>query len=224
MTWPRSSSPRFGMTSPVTRNADRGLCTERAGYLRPQERGPDRGRCARRAFASTSAEAGSHSACRPDLSAWSKAIANGYPLAAVTGTDRFREAATQDLCDGLVLVWRRLDGRGGRHHQDPAGHGAIAHMECQGGGFAPDWTPLAAKHGVPIRQSGPVRCRWSCSRATPTSRRPRRSARPPCERRLFASEAQHVPVRCTEPADIDFILAAADAGFKSVAVEAAARV
>ena len=31
----------------------------------------------------------------PDLSAWSKAIANGYPLAAVLGTDRFREAATK---------------------------------------------------------------------------------------------------------------------------------
>lgn len=28
-----------------------------------------------------------------DLSAWSKGIANGYPLAAVTGTDRWREAA-----------------------------------------------------------------------------------------------------------------------------------
>jgi glutamate-1-semialdehyde 2,1-aminomutase len=32
---------------------------------------------------------------RPDLSAWSKAIANGYALAAVTGKDRFREAATR---------------------------------------------------------------------------------------------------------------------------------
>src|SRR3546814_17749799 len=30
---------------------------------------------------------------RPDLAAWSKAIANGYPLAAVTGGDRWREAA-----------------------------------------------------------------------------------------------------------------------------------
>lgn len=30
----------------------------------------------------------------PDLSAWSKAIANGYPLAAVLGNDKFRTAAT----------------------------------------------------------------------------------------------------------------------------------
>ena len=30
---------------------------------------------------------------QPDLSAWSKAIANGYALAAVTGNDRYREVA-----------------------------------------------------------------------------------------------------------------------------------
>ena len=29
---------------------------------------------------------------RPDLAAWSKSIANGHPLAAITGNDRFRDA------------------------------------------------------------------------------------------------------------------------------------
>lgn len=37
---------------------------------------------------------------RPDLSAFSKAIANGHPLAAVTGNDRFREAAQQVYVTG----------------------------------------------------------------------------------------------------------------------------
>lgn len=36
----------------------------------------------------------------PDLSAWSKAIANGYPLAAVLGNDRVREAATSIFATG----------------------------------------------------------------------------------------------------------------------------
>ena len=36
----------------------------------------------------------------PDLSAWSKAIANGYPLAAVLGAGRFAEAATQIFVTG----------------------------------------------------------------------------------------------------------------------------
>ena len=37
---------------------------------------------------------------RPDLAAFSRSIANGFPLAAVTGTDRFREAATQVFSTG----------------------------------------------------------------------------------------------------------------------------
>ncbi len=37
---------------------------------------------------------------RVDLSAWSKAIANGYPLAAVTGTDAVRDAASSVFLTG----------------------------------------------------------------------------------------------------------------------------
>jgi glutamate-1-semialdehyde 2,1-aminomutase len=37
---------------------------------------------------------------RVDLSAWSKAIANGYPLAAVTGTDALRDAAASVFVTG----------------------------------------------------------------------------------------------------------------------------
>lgn len=37
---------------------------------------------------------------RPDLSAWSKAIANGHALAAVTGNDRYREAAQKVYVTG----------------------------------------------------------------------------------------------------------------------------
>jgi glutamate-1-semialdehyde 2,1-aminomutase len=37
---------------------------------------------------------------RVDLSAWSKAIANGYPLSAVTGTDALREAASSVFVTG----------------------------------------------------------------------------------------------------------------------------
>jgi len=37
---------------------------------------------------------------RPDLCAWSKAIANGYALAAVTGNDKFRSAAQRIYITG----------------------------------------------------------------------------------------------------------------------------
>ena len=52
---------------------------------------------------------------KPDLSAWSKAIANGRALAAVTGNDRFREAAKSIFTTGLVLDCR---GCHGRFHRD----------------------------------------------------------------------------------------------------------
>jgi glutamate-1-semialdehyde 2,1-aminomutase len=37
---------------------------------------------------------------RPDLSAWSKSLANGYPLAALLGADRFRESAGKITATG----------------------------------------------------------------------------------------------------------------------------
>jgi glutamate-1-semialdehyde 2,1-aminomutase len=69
---------------------------------------------------------------RPDLSAWSKAIANGYPLAAVTGNERFRRAASQIYITGsfwcgavamaaAVATWRKLKASAG-----------IASMEASG--------------------------------------------------------------------------------------------
>src|SRR5260370_1284932 len=42
---------------------------------------------------------------QPDLSAWSKAIANGYALSAVMGNDRFRDAAAQLFATGSF--WSR---------------------------------------------------------------------------------------------------------------------
>jgi glutamate-1-semialdehyde 2,1-aminomutase len=36
----------------------------------------------------------------PDLSAWSKAIANGYPIAALLGSDKFRQAASDVFATG----------------------------------------------------------------------------------------------------------------------------
>src|SRR5690606_4247029 len=37
---------------------------------------------------------------QPDLSAYSKAIANGYPLSAITGSDSLRDAATRVYVTG----------------------------------------------------------------------------------------------------------------------------
>src|SRR5205814_8783851 len=44
---------------------------------------------------------------RPDLSAWSKSLANGYPLAALMGAEPFREAAGRITATGSF--WLRSE-------------------------------------------------------------------------------------------------------------------
>lgn len=93
---------------------------------------------------------------RPDLAAYSKAIANGHALAAVTGTDRFREGATRIYTTGsfwcgavsmaaalaTLQELRRIDGP--------------ARMRAMGERLRAGLVALAARHGVGIRQSGPA--------------------------------------------------------------------
>jgi glutamate-1-semialdehyde 2,1-aminomutase len=92
---------------------------------------------------------------RPDLSAYSKAIANGYPLGAITGSERWREAATKIFttgsfwCEAVPMAaavatlteLRRIDGP--------------AVMARMGQRLRDGLARLAAKHGVAISQSGP---------------------------------------------------------------------
>ena len=93
---------------------------------------------------------------RPDLSAWSKAIANGHPLGAVTGNDRFREAAQKIFVTGsfwcapgpmaaAVATLTKL------HATD-----TIGHMEALGRRLRDGLAEQARHHGIGLRQTGPV--------------------------------------------------------------------
>ena len=92
---------------------------------------------------------------RPDLSAWSKAIANGYALAAVTGVDRLREAAAKLFSTGsfwsssaamaaslaTLTVLRRDD--------------AVARMAALGRLLRDGFARISAAEGLTLRQTGP---------------------------------------------------------------------
>lgn len=92
---------------------------------------------------------------QPDLSAWSKAIANGYALAAVTGNDRFRGAASQLYVTGSFWCGavsmaaalatldelERIDGP--------------ARMRAMGQRLRDGLAAQARAAGIGIRQSGP---------------------------------------------------------------------
>jgi glutamate-1-semialdehyde 2,1-aminomutase len=93
---------------------------------------------------------------RPDLSAWSKAIANGHALAAVTGREALRAAASRIFVTGsfwcaavpmaaAVATLARLDALD-----------AIARMEALGRRLREGLDGLARARGVGLRQSGPV--------------------------------------------------------------------
>ncbi len=93
---------------------------------------------------------------RPDLSAWSKAIANGRALAAVTGNDRFRQAATQIFTTGsfwtagvsmaasIATITKLRD------------TGAVAHMQAMGQRLRDGLQKQADQLGFKLRQSGPT--------------------------------------------------------------------
>jgi glutamate-1-semialdehyde 2,1-aminomutase len=92
---------------------------------------------------------------QPDLSAWSKAIANGYPLAAVTGNERFRQAATQLFATGsfwcgampmaaALATLDVLEAEGGPERMRQMGQRLRDGIAAQ-----------ARRHGVGVRQSGP---------------------------------------------------------------------
>lgn len=93
---------------------------------------------------------------RPDLAAWSKAIANGHALAAVTGADHLREAAASIYTTGsfwcgavamaaALATLRKLEATGG-----------IAHMQAMGERLREGLARQARSHGFGIRQTGPA--------------------------------------------------------------------
>ena len=92
---------------------------------------------------------------RPDLTAFSKAIANGYALAAVTGRDRFRDAATRIFTTGsfwfqaipmaaALATLRKLHAIDGTALMHRAGLRLREGLQAQ-----------ADSRGIKIRQSGP---------------------------------------------------------------------
>ena len=92
---------------------------------------------------------------QPDLSAWSKAIANGHPLSMITGTERFRDAAQNVFITGsfwyagapmaaAVATLREL------HRLD-----APELMRAAGQRLRDGLDEQAARHGFELVQTGP---------------------------------------------------------------------
>ena len=93
----------------------------------------------------------------PDLSAWSKAIANGYPLAAVAGNDRFRAGAERIFVTGSFWFSAvAMAAVGGDDRRPRARRTPWPSMERTGQRLRDGLAAQADAHGVTINQTGPV--------------------------------------------------------------------
>jgi glutamate-1-semialdehyde 2,1-aminomutase len=93
---------------------------------------------------------------RPDLSAWSKAMANGYPIAAVAGNDRYREAAQQIYVTGSFWCGASSMAAAIATINKLRATNAIGAMEAAGRRLRDGLTEQARRYGVRLTQTGPA--------------------------------------------------------------------
>jgi glutamate-1-semialdehyde 2,1-aminomutase len=93
---------------------------------------------------------------RPDLSAFSKAIANGYPLAAVTGVERLREVAANQFMTGSFWCGAGAMAASLKTLELLERTDAIARMAALGERFRKGLAEQARSHNLGLRQTGPA--------------------------------------------------------------------
>src|SRR5580658_9675810 len=92
----------------------------------------------------------------PDLSAWSKAIANGYPLAAVLGNDRFRAGASDIFVTGSFWFSAVPMAAAIATIKALGDEGAIEAMKRAGTALRDGICSQAASWGLEVNYTGPV--------------------------------------------------------------------
>lgn len=155
---------------------------------------------------------------KPDLSAWSKAIGNGWPISAVTGNDRFREAATQVFVTGsfwyggaamaaacaTIEELRRLD--------------APAVMERAGLRLRDGLAEQAERHGFGLIQTGPAQMPLVQFENDPDAKLGERFCQEALRRGVYLHHKHNMFLSTAHAdADIDEALDATDAAFAALA-------
>lgn len=93
---------------------------------------------------------------RPDLSAWSKAIANGYPLAAVTGAEWLRKAASQVFVTGSFWCGAAAMAAALATLKVARRDGVVERMNQMGRRLREGLDERATEAGLKLRQTGPA--------------------------------------------------------------------
>ncbi len=93
---------------------------------------------------------------RPDLSAWSKGIANGYPIAAVLGVDTIRDAASSVFVTGSFWMAAVPMAAAIATLELLSEEDGLARMYARGTQLCDGLRAQADGYGLPARVSGPV--------------------------------------------------------------------
>jgi len=157
---------------------------------------------------------------RPDLAAYSKAIANGYALAAVTGKDRFRDAATRIFTTGsfwfqaipmaaALATLRKLHAIDGTTLMHRAGMRLRNGLQAQ-----------ADSRGIKIRQSGPPQMPLVLFEDDPEVTKGKFFCVEALKRGVFLHPVHTMFLSCAHTdAEIDRALEATDGAFAAVAAK-----
>lgn len=155
---------------------------------------------------------------RPDLAAYSKAIANGHALAAVTGAERFRDPATKVFTTGsfwcaavpmaaavaTIEELHRIDGP--------------SRMRAMGERLRAGLDARAARHGVAVHQTGPAQMPLMLFEGDEGFRLGNAFCSAALAAGAYFHPRHNMFLSCAHTeADIDRALEAADAGFAAVA-------
>ncbi len=155
---------------------------------------------------------------QPDLSAWSKAIANGYALAAVTGNERYRDAASKLFVTGsfwcsAVSMAAALATLDVLENTD-----GPRRMRDMGQRLRDGIAAQAASFGIGVRQSGPPQMPALLFDDDPTYEKGERFTLEALKHGVYLHPRHNMFLSTAHTeADIDFALEATKAGFAALA-------
>jgi glutamate-1-semialdehyde 2,1-aminomutase len=153
----------------------------------------------------------------PDLSAWSKAIANGYALAAVLGNDRAREGAEKIYTTGSFWFSAVSMAAALATLEQLRTSDAVAVMTRAGQRLRDGLAAQAADHGLAIRQSGPPQMPLLLFADDPKFGRGKRFAAEAARRSVYLHPWHNWFLSTAHTdADIDWALDRTDAAFAAV--------
>jgi glutamate-1-semialdehyde 2,1-aminomutase len=155
---------------------------------------------------------------QPDLSAWSKAIANGHALAAVTGNDRFRDAASRLYVTGSFWTGSVPMAAAVATLDELERIDAPNLLRALGQRFRDGIAAQSAKSGVGVRQSGPPQMPTILFDGDVNYAKGERFCQEALKRGVYLHPKHNMFLSTAHTeADIDFALTATEAAFAVLA-------